>query len=816
MGDKIKPPLLAGRPYSGVGDDSLPDNVKALPAHGKEIWVAAFNGAWSSYDSASTDLTQEGYAMAVAWAAVKKQYKKDAEGNWTKRSVIEGADGYFTKVWRSADGKMRWRATISDDGVDQYATRMTSDFLDDMCRRAMAPGGMPWLGISHYDVFSAIGAPDRVYRDGRQLKAEGVFLADSEDAFQRELALAAFETARSEASLLPAHRSIRTSIAFVPEAFVIEDCGVMAYTHGSLRHIALTTRPANSRADFTAEEDSMPRSKTLRDLRREDAAAIVGEELAGRLYEKEGDDTTQRTTEHDGLMYRAALEDEDGDVMVSADGENWEPVSATTRAGQPFAAAPLNDRATAWEAAKARGRIWAWATDADGKFSGAKARKGFAVFDSENPDLKIGMALPHHDIEGEKFVTSQRGVIAGGAVVQGARGGFKEFQEGDTEAAKIHLAGHYKQMDMTAPWEAERANLRHRAEELWLIEAVPELWEDSALETARQALMTDLTSGAVPRPTLDEARAVFDGGHQFGLSLLRATGATPLTIMNALRCIVSDPDDTWGEGAHQAEPADVRAVSPDVPFRTALAERYGIEPAPDAGLIATMNAEEVMDTAFHASWTLMDIIAANVQADPEEVSFEERLANVQAALNEFAQIINQVLAQSTQRSLTDGDGVKPGGADEGTVNPPPGEPDAATLAVDETLDAIRAFVRGAAPEGEQAQVLLETLGERLMPIIRRAAAPPDAAAELAATVLDRLEGMQRTIDTLVADKAGGGPPEPSSLAPRRTAARLPPPRRSVRALGIPAQEPQRRPGDPVSPHDYARGAHLRTGFNPYE
>ncbi|OGS01139.1 MAG: hypothetical protein A2V88_08645, partial [Elusimicrobia bacterium RBG_16_66_12] len=127
-------PQLLTRPYSGASDASLPDNVKALPDHAREIWVAAFNSAWDSWDADKTDQPREGYAFAVAWAAVKRLYKQQ-DGKWLKRSLIEG-EGYFTKVWRSADGSHRWRATVMDDGVDQYATRMTIEFQDDVCSRA--------------------------------------------------------------------------------------------------------------------------------------------------------------------------------------------------------------------------------------------------------------------------------------------------------------------------------------------------------------------------------------------------------------------------------------------------------------------------------------------------------------------------------------------------------------------------------------------------------------------------------------------------------------------------------------------------------
>lgn len=61
-------------PYASI--DDLPSSVRAhLPAHAKEIYLAAFNNAWIQY--ASRDLAQrEETAHRVAWAAVKHTYKK--------------------------------------------------------------------------------------------------------------------------------------------------------------------------------------------------------------------------------------------------------------------------------------------------------------------------------------------------------------------------------------------------------------------------------------------------------------------------------------------------------------------------------------------------------------------------------------------------------------------------------------------------------------------------------------------------------------------------------------------------------------------
>jgi cation transport regulator ChaB len=58
-----------------------PDQIKALPKQGQEIWISAFNAA----HAADPD---EGKAAATAWAAVDGKYEKDAQGNWRAKADI--------------------------------------------------------------------------------------------------------------------------------------------------------------------------------------------------------------------------------------------------------------------------------------------------------------------------------------------------------------------------------------------------------------------------------------------------------------------------------------------------------------------------------------------------------------------------------------------------------------------------------------------------------------------------------------------------------------------------------------------------------
>ena len=60
-------------PYQRL--DEMPPAVRTLPRHAQEIFRSAFNAAWQSYAERGPQM-QEETAFRVAWAAVKKRYRK--------------------------------------------------------------------------------------------------------------------------------------------------------------------------------------------------------------------------------------------------------------------------------------------------------------------------------------------------------------------------------------------------------------------------------------------------------------------------------------------------------------------------------------------------------------------------------------------------------------------------------------------------------------------------------------------------------------------------------------------------------------------
>lgn len=72
-------------PYASI--EELPASVRDhVPKHAQAIYKEAFNGAWAQYRDADTrrrdDASREETAHRVAWAAVKRDYRKGEDGRW--------------------------------------------------------------------------------------------------------------------------------------------------------------------------------------------------------------------------------------------------------------------------------------------------------------------------------------------------------------------------------------------------------------------------------------------------------------------------------------------------------------------------------------------------------------------------------------------------------------------------------------------------------------------------------------------------------------------------------------------------------------
>lgn len=220
---------------------------------------------------------------------------------------------YITKSTFS-DGKMRWSAVNSDTSKDLYGERMTLQLYRSMIKKINANepppeafksmvcsdywcGGMPYLSIAHYPDANGTavpGQPSDLFVDGDQLKAKGVL-------FENDLGKQVWKSLKLDENNPTNDKKIRISIAFLDLAHkhgedgkvftrnsmadVCPDCvkkvGNKIYLDGYLVHLALTRVPVNPRTKMQPE-DIMARKSEIQ-TRKEDAASIVGEELANEI-----------------------------------------------------------------------------------------------------------------------------------------------------------------------------------------------------------------------------------------------------------------------------------------------------------------------------------------------------------------------------------------------------------------------------------------------------------------------------------------------------------------------------------------------------
>ena len=692
---------LVTRPYSGTADDTLPDSVKKLPKHGREIFVAAFNSAWDSYDpDESKQDSQEGYAMAVAWAAVKKVYKQNEDGEWVERSYVLGSyEGMLTRV-SDRDGLVTWRTTCSDDGVDVYATRMTTDLHDDFIRRA-GSRGLPFLTIAHYNQIARIGRATKLYRDGRRLKAEGVFFTTEEISRQHghepddltiPLARAAADTALQEQNVMPRLRKVRTSIGFKPLGAANEDLGVLAYTRGYLPEITMTSHPGNSRVDFGAQQRSGDmQTRISPDFMQFDAGSIVGEELAAeldkRLRKVIGETRSGESGDDDPaeLLYRSLAGLEEMDVAAL---DQTALIAAAHRSG--LSADQKGQIEKRFEELK-RPAPW----DRDGK------RLSDRLLD----------VIELHELQAKGLVHEDAVLRAREEIADAFIGGTIENVEGVTftvKDGKLFMRSEHGHVAFSG-----RAGRRLQSKQL------------KALEEA----MTQLSG-----------------------------------VSQSVAAIVAWANEATDEGG-DGRSYEPQAVEPGRKFHELLLERMHHGPDPDQGLIETMEYQEMVGVVMNATYTLSDIIIANLTPE-NEMTTDARMSNIEAATGEYLQVINAIImqaygggrsapapARADYRSVDGNDhdatkdraGVKPEGAAPGAVNPPSrpaGEPDLSRF--DEVVVNTRQLIA----EGATAQELQEALNE-IAGSIEEARPEPEESPQVDA-LAQRVGGVEMSISQVLA------------------------------------------------------------------
>ena len=113
---------------------------------------------------------------------------------------------------------------------------------------------------------------------------------------------------------------------------------------------------------------------------------------------------------------------------------------------------PLADRDREWDGDAAEKRVRKWA-GADGE-PNQKYRDTHVWYDGDKKDNFTAYKLLIADVVDGKLQAVPRGVMAAGAIMEGARGGI-DIPKGDADRVKSHLAKYYNKMGDTAPWERD-------------------------------------------------------------------------------------------------------------------------------------------------------------------------------------------------------------------------------------------------------------------------------------------------------------------------------------------------------------------------
>jgi len=292
-----------------------------LPESGKKLWEEVYQKAKKGSCKGNSDV--EGCAAGSAWKAVANAgWKKGADGRWHKSEVFTEFSMRIDKAaYDKVTGERRVTIVASDTDEDNHDDNMSlelfNDFIDRIKKNEPVPeefqsefwkSGEPYISVSHYPDANGKTVPGTInttYIDGSYLKSKGKF---SDTPLGRKC----FEAVCSDLYGETKNREdkIRVSIAFldymhkhksngftfdrknaetnycpecIGELLSGESQGKI-FLRGQLIHEALTRVPVNTRTSM--EVDKSMADKIL--TRKDDAASIVGEELAEEI-EKEAE-----------------------------------------------------------------------------------------------------------------------------------------------------------------------------------------------------------------------------------------------------------------------------------------------------------------------------------------------------------------------------------------------------------------------------------------------------------------------------------------------------------------------------------------------
>lgn len=318
----------------------------SLPAEGKKLYESVYQDALKRCKGDKKTCQQS--AAKQAWSVVKKKYAKGSDGKWHRKADVEFSMSITKASYDKTTGERRWLATASDTELDSFGDKMSMELFHDFCdrikREEQAPedfrsefwsGGMPYLSVSHYPDLDGLAVPgplDEVFIDGNKFKSKGRFHDTplgiaSYNAIKKDIVEKSPDPVRISIAFLDyKHRHLSNGYEFErslsdPDKMICPECikemltgeyGGREFLRGMLVHEAMTRVPVNKRTDMEVE-----RAMTTR---KEDAASIIGEELADELDEK-----AKMVGKSEALIIKA----EDEEVPDDIEAEESEEVEIT-------------------------------------------------------------------------------------------------------------------------------------------------------------------------------------------------------------------------------------------------------------------------------------------------------------------------------------------------------------------------------------------------------------------------------------------------------------------------------------------------------
>lgn len=120
------------------------------------------------------------------------------------------------------------------------------------------------------------------------------------------------------------------------------------------------------------------------------------------------------------------------------------------KAATPFKNLPLADRDRPWDSSKAIASIRALTDSTEAP--SANYKDAFFWYDRANKDDFGAYKLPFADVISGKLTAVPRGIFAGAAAMQGARGGV-DIPDNDRAGVERHMNRYYDLMDLESPFE---------------------------------------------------------------------------------------------------------------------------------------------------------------------------------------------------------------------------------------------------------------------------------------------------------------------------------------------------------------------------